>query len=202
MNSPGLRRQSATEWSSKVREEQHADSEPRVAANSVGPPTDVGRRLGERVMRIAMQDEESAFLASVREGTATLSATCPGFEVFEVAESKLLGCIRDLGFQSFSGPDYVVMHRLREELERRRSDDALWALVYIDLWNCSNFHGVYWRELVLRDRRNIRLAIQAALYVRWESGSDSSAALTALIEKCSCRPEAQEYLETLSKRPE
>jgi hypothetical protein len=149
-----------------------------------------------------MQHEAISFLASVKKRTATLSTTCPGFEVFEVTEGKLLSCISGLDFQSFSGPDYLVMHRLREELEKQRGGDALWALAYIDLWYCSNFHGAYWRELVRQDCRNIRWAIQAALYVWWSSGSDSSAALAGLIQGCSCTAPAREYLGGLAERAE
>jgi len=149
-----------------------------------------------------MQHEVSAFLTSVKERTATLSSSCFGFEVFEVTESKLLECIPELDSQSFSGPDYVVMDQLREELEWRRSDHALWALAYIDLWHCSNFHGAYWQELVQRDGRNIRFSIQAALYVWWSSGSDSSAALARVIQNCICWAEAREYLEGLRRRSE
>jgi hypothetical protein len=52
-----------------------------------------------------MQDQEVAFLRSVKDRTAELSTTCPGFEVFALTESKVLECIQDLGFRSFSGPD-------------------------------------------------------------------------------------------------
>jgi hypothetical protein len=149
-----------------------------------------------------MQDEKSAFQASIKKRTASISATCPGFEVFEVTEGKVLACIEKVGFQSFSGPDDVVMDQLREELEKQHSEDAQWALAYIDLWNCSNFHGTYWRGLVWRDRRNIRFAIQAALYVWWSSGSDGSAALAGLIQDCSCTAEAKEYLQRLGEKSE
>jgi hypothetical protein len=91
------------------------------------------------------------------------------------------------------------MHRLREALEKHGSEKAAWALAYIDLWYCTNFHRLYWGRLVQRDRRNIRFAIQAALYVWWSSGSDSSSALADLIAASSCWAEAREYLDDLSQ---
>src|SRR5262249_32910631 len=94
-----------------------------------------------------------------------------------------------------------VMNHLVEILEkqRERDDDTLWALAFIDLWFCSNFHGLYWQPIVRQDHRNIRFAIQAALCVLLDSGSDGSAAVRQLIQDCCCEPEAREYLSGLGK---
>ena len=110
-----------------------------------------------------MEDESSLFLASIKDRTTQLLTVCPGFEVFALTESKLLECIADLRFDSFSGADFTVMHELREELEKAGTEKAHWAITYIDLWYCDNFHGRYWSELIKQDRQNVRFAIQAAL---------------------------------------
>lgn len=149
-----------------------------------------------------MQDTAAEFLASITKRTATLCAVCPGFEVFALTEGKLLAAISRLGFQPQVRADYLAMHELREALLRQPGDETPWALAYIDLWYCSNFHGGHWRTLVCHDHRNIRYAIQAALYVWWDSGCDDPAEVARLIEDCACRSEAQAYLRDLAERPE
>ena len=141
---------------------------------------------------------KDGFLESVKKRTADMSACCPGFEVFALTEKSFLDALVELESLSFSGSDFHVMNEVGRKLQTRVDERSVWALAYIDLWFCSNFHKRYWRELVRLDHGNIRYAIQAAIYVFWSSGADGSASLGELIRECDCAAEAsavQSFLE-------
>src|SRR5262249_12061788 len=71
---------------------------------------------------------------------------------------------------------------------------ALWGMVFIDMWYCSNFGGRHWAELVSRDPANVRFAIQAAYWVFAVSGADGGPALAAILNRCRCWEVAEQYV--------
>jgi len=117
-----------------------------------------------------------------------------GLEVFAHAKRHLLAAIEEVGFGDFGGHDYEVVGRLAETLHKHDSDTALWGMVFIDLWYCSNFGGCHWSELVVRDPANIGYAIQAANWVFAESGADGGPALAAILNQCRCWSVAEQYI--------
>jgi hypothetical protein len=138
-------------------------------------------------------------ISSIKRRTAQLMASCPEFEVFTMAERQLLEWIEDVGYRAslFRDEDYLLMSDLQDRLKQGDSECRLWALAYVDLWFCSNFHGVHWQKLIRLNPRNVRHAIQAALYVWWASGSDGVLELAHLLDESNCWNEASEYLEEL-----
>src|SRR5438874_1485268 len=76
-------------------------------------------------------------------------------DVFTFSKKQLIIAINETGFEDFCGYDYEVMGRLGQVLRQRDSEAALWGLVFIDLWHCSNFGGQHWNELVARDCDNV-----------------------------------------------
>lgn len=117
-----------------------------------------------------------------------------GLEVFAQARRHLPAAVEEVGFDDFRGQDYEVMNRLQERLLGKTSEAALWALVAVDLWFCSNFPGVHWRGLLQRDRANVRFAIQAAYWVFAVSGKNCGSGLAALITRARCWKTAERYL--------
>lgn len=115
-------------------------------------------------------------------------------EVFTHSRRHLIKALDEVGFEDFRGLDYEVMGRLGEALRGIQSEPALWGLVFIDLWYCSNFGGQHWSSLVARDVTNLRYAIEAAHWVVAESGSDGGATLAALINRCRGWGVAEQYV--------
>ena len=76
--------------------------------------------------------------------------------------------------------------KVAEALRGRDTDAALWGLVFIDLWYCSNFGGPLWAQLMARDPNAVGLAIQAACWVHAVSGADGGPALAALLNRHRC----------------
>jgi hypothetical protein len=117
-----------------------------------------------------------------------------GLEVFAHAKCHLLLAVEEVGFVDFGGHDYEVVGRLAESLHERDSDAALWGMVFIDLWYCSNFGGRHWFNLVARDPANVRFAIEAAHWVFAVSGANGGPTLASLINKRRCWDVAQKYV--------
>lgn len=115
-------------------------------------------------------------------------------EVFAHARQHLIAAVDDLGFNTFDGQDYEVMGRLWTALSSRDTDAALWGRVCIALWNCNNFGGPYWAELVARDTTNIRYAIEAAYWVFRVSRADGGRALAAILNHCACWDVAERFV--------
>jgi hypothetical protein len=105
---------------------------------------------------------------------------------FAFCKRHLLTAVDEVGFHDFLGEDYEVMGRLRSILSTRSSESALWGLVFIDIWYCSNFGGRHWAELVRRDPTSIRFAICVAYWVLMVSGSDGAFSLAAIINQRDC----------------
>jgi hypothetical protein len=117
-----------------------------------------------------------------------LACLCGGLdrnelEVFLFARHHLLRAMDETGFDDFHGADCSILGRLAEGLQQCDSDAALWGLVFIDLWFCSNFGGRHWDELVARDPANVQYAIEAASWVVAVSGADGSHALAAIFNR-------------------
>jgi hypothetical protein len=115
-------------------------------------------------------------------------------EVFAHAKRHLLAAADEVGFDDFRGSDYEVIGRLGQVLSGRDSEAALWGMVCIDLWYCSNFGGRHWAELVARDSANARYAIQAAYWVFAVSAADGGPALAAILNRCRCWGVAEQYI--------
>jgi hypothetical protein len=115
-------------------------------------------------------------------------------EVFAHAKRHLLVAVDEVGFDDFGGHDYEVVGRLAETLDEGDSDAALWGMVFIDLWYCSNFGGRHWFNLLSRDPANARFAIEAAHWVFEVSGANGGPTLASLINKCRCWDVAQQYV--------
>jgi hypothetical protein len=115
-------------------------------------------------------------------------------DVFPHSKRHLLAVVEEVNFDDFHGPDHKVIHRLRLALKGRESEAALWALVFIDLWHCSNFGGWHWDALLARDRANTRYAIQAAYWAYAESGADGSPVLAAMLQRQRCWEFAGKYI--------
>src|SRR2546422_642758 len=139
---------------------------------------------------------KEAFLQRLNERTTSWSAAYPEFDVFSVTDAKLRECIADLDDAVFSAQDYEIMGRLRKALVPNR-EAVHWALAYIDLWFCANFHQAHWGPLVTLDRANIKFAIQAACYVWHQSSNDSSIPLARLVRDSDCWDEALPQLEKI-----
>lgn len=122
---------------------------------------------------------------------------CPkrnALEVFVHAKLHLLAALAEVGFDDFRGHDYEVMGLVAKVLYNQESDAALWGLVFVDLWYCSNFGGQHWDKLINRDLANVRFAIQAAQWVFAVSGADGGRTLAALISRCGCWHAAQRHI--------
>jgi len=117
-----------------------------------------------------------------------------GLEVFAHAKRHLLAAVDEVGFDDFGGHDYEVVGRLAETLHDRDSDAALWGMVFIDLWFCSNFGGRHWSDLVARDPANIKYAVQAAHWVFAVSGANGGRALAAILNQYRCWRLAEQYI--------
>lgn len=118
--------------------------------------------------------------------------------VFAHAKRHFIAAVDEVGFTNFHGQDYEVMGRLAEMLAGRKTEAALWGLVLIDLWYCSNFGGPQWGKLVGRDPTNVRYAIQAAYWVYAVSGADGGPALAAILNRCGCWKIAEEFIPQVS----
>jgi hypothetical protein len=123
-----------------------------------------------------------------------------GLEVFHHAKRQLLAAVDEVGFDDFRGHDYEVIDRLRIALSGRDSDAALWGMVFIDLWFCSNFGGPHWEELIARDNANVRFAIEVAFWVRTVSRKDGSLALAGILKRLRCWKVAEQAMARLPAR--
>jgi hypothetical protein len=149
---------------------------------------------------VPLSDKE-AFLQRLQEKLKRLAAPHSRFEVFELSQSGLLQCIEAVGFSSFAGEDYVIMHQIQKAIEPLTTERACWARVCLDLWYCRNFHALHWGELVQHKPENVRYAIQAAYYVWASSGSDSAHALGRFLAGSAGGSIARPYLEGLRRDP-
>jgi len=153
-------------------------------------------------------DAVSTFWNDVGAHKEMLCAKCPDLDVFEVAHRRLLVCAPtlDLGApgldQENLTQEHILMNRIRAQLERAETEDEQWALAFVDIWYCSNFSADVWRQIVRRDHRDVRYAIQAALFVMRVSGSAGFEELAALIAETDSTEEARSYLQTLTDSPE
>lgn len=117
-----------------------------------------------------------------------------GLQVFAFSKRHLLTAVEEVGFEDFRGRDYEVISRLRELLRVHGSESALWGLVFIDLWYCSNFGGRHWEELVARDPANIRYAIEAAHWIFAVSKANGGRRLAVLINRYHCGSLSEQYI--------
>src|SRR5215218_486826 len=122
-------------------------------------------------MNVANRDD---FLACLHR-----DPTLVGLEVFALARRHFLAVVDEAGFDNFGGHDWEVMNRVSWVFGDRDDTPALWGMVFLDLWFCSNFGGRHWEELVARDPANVRYAIQAAYWVFAVSSADGGRALAA-----------------------
>ena len=115
-------------------------------------------------------------------------------EMCAFCKPHLLTAVDEVGFRDFLGEDYEVMGRLAPILSAHSSESALWGLVLIDVWYCSNFGGRHWGELVSRDPTNIRFAIRAAYWVLLVSGADGASSLATIIDQHDCWDVAEQCI--------
>jgi hypothetical protein len=143
-----------------------------------------------------MSRESATLSENIRQRASELESGFPGLDVFSVTANKLIESVKRMNFQPTAEPDYLVLANLEEQLEKQETLDSIWALAFIDLWYCRNFHVRSWRRLVKLDRMNIRFVIQAVFYIWSTSGKDHSADLADFVSKTATGKEAKLYLNT------
>src|SRR2546425_5739979 len=84
--------------------------------------------------------------------------------------------------QSF---EEVLGHFLQAELRLRPTDESvLWSLAGMAVDRCDNDFGrQYWSPLCVKDPRNVRWLVEAALWVFHDSGHDTTGGLRATLEQ-------------------
>jgi hypothetical protein len=120
--------------------------------------------------------------------------TLAGLEVLALARRHFLAVLDEVGFDNFGGHDWEIMNRVSWVFGDRDDTPALWGMVFLDLWFCSNFGGRHWEELVARDPANVRYAIEAAQWVFTVSSADGGRALAAILDRCYCWAVAEPFI--------